>query len=148
MIKNLYERFNMNIQDLNRNIDLNYKNFHEKICHTKYEILGIKIPVLRKIAKDLLKKYNYKDIINNLNSNIYEHIMLEGLIIANAKIDCKEKLNLIENFIPKIDNWAICDVFCAELKFIKNNQNEFLAFLKTYFNSEKNIILDFQLLYY
>lgn len=146
MNKNLLEINNMDIDKLlNENIDLNYKKFHEKICHTQYNILGIKIPVLRKIAKELLKTYSYEEIVNNLNNNYYEHVMLEGLIIANANIIYEEKLILIKNFIPKIDNWAICDVFCAELKFIKNKQDQFFNFLLPYFNSNKEYHLRFSI---
>lgn len=120
----------MNIDDkLYLYIDNNYKKFHEKICQTNYEILGIKIPILRKLAKELLKEYNYIDILNNLNNNYYEHIMLKGLVIANVKISYEEKLKLINEFLPLIDNWGICDIFCAELKFIKKNYKAFLDYL-------------------
>ena len=114
---------------LNKYIDTDYKKFHEKLCHTNYEILGIKIPILRKIAKDLLKKYDYERIKINLNNNIYEYIMLEGLLIGNLEVCYPNKLILIDNFLPKIDNWAICDIFVSELKFIKNNLDIFWDFL-------------------
>ena len=119
---------------LNLYIDKNYKKFHEKLCPTKYEILGIKIPTLRKIAKELLKNFEYKDFLNTMDNSIYEHIMLEGFIIANLKISYDEKIGLIKNYLPKIDNWAICDIFVSELKFIKNNKKDFLVFLKTIMN--------------
>ena len=122
---------------LNPYIDKNYKLFHEKICQTKYEIIGIKIPLLRKICKELLKEFNYQEILNNLNNEYYEHVMLQGLIIANAKVSYEEKLELINNFIPKIDNWAICDIFCGELKFIKNNEEKFLKYILSYLESDK-----------
>ena len=49
----------MNILNLlNPYIDQKYKTFQEKICQTKYEILGVKIPILRNIAKKLLKEYD------------------------------------------------------------------------------------------
>ncbi len=128
---------------LNANIDNNYKLFQQKICCTKYPILGIKIPLLRKIATNLLKKYNYQDILNNLTNNSYEEVMLKGLIIANCSIDYEKKLTLIKNFLPLIDNWAICDIFVGELKFIKNNTAKFLKFLKPLFNSKKEYTLRF-----
>lgn len=114
---------------LNEYIDNNYKIFHQKICSTKYEILGIKIPILRKISKKLLKQYDYEEILNNLNYKYYEHVMLHGLIIANINTDIKEKIKLINKYIPLIDNWAICDIFIGELKFIQNNKEEFLKYL-------------------
>lgn len=128
----------MNISDyLNPYIDKNYKLFHERICQTKYEIIGIKIPILRKISKLLLKDYNTYEILNSLNENYYEYVMLQGLIIANAKVSFEEKLDLINKFIPKIDNWAICDIFCGELKFIKNNEKIFLKYILSYLESDK-----------
>ncbi len=128
----------MNISDyLNPYIDKNYKLFHERICQTKYEIIGIKIPILRKISKLLLKDYNTYEILNSLNENYYEYVMLQGLIIANAKVSFEEKLDLINKFIPKIDNWAICDIFCGELKFIKNNKEKFLKYILSYLESYK-----------
>lgn len=128
----------MNISDyLNPYIDKNYKLFHERICQTKYEIIGIKIPILRKISKLLLKDYNTYEILNSLNENYYEYVMLQGLIIANAKVSFEEKLDLINKFIPKIDNWAICDIFCGELKFIKNNKEKFLKYILSYLESDK-----------
>lgn len=110
-------------------INLEYKNFHQKICHTNYEILGVKIPILRKVAKDLLKNHDYKDILNNRNDKYYETVLLEGLIIANAKINYEEKLKLITPYLSKIDNWAICDIFCGELKFVKKNLDKFYKYL-------------------
>lgn len=122
---------------LNSYIDNNYKAFHKRICSTSSEILGIKIPTLRKIAIELLKSYNYQEILNNLNNSYYEHIMLEGLIIANANISYEEKINLINNFIPKIDNWAICDVFCSELKMIRKNKKSFLEYILPFLDSKE-----------
>ena len=128
----------MNISDyLNPYIDKNYKLFHERICQTEYEIIGIKIPILRKISKLLLKDYNTYEILNSLNENYYEYVMLQGLIIANAKVNFEEKLDLINKFIPKIDNWAICDIFCGELKFIKNNEEKFLKYILSHLESDK-----------
>lgn len=128
---------------LNLYIDKNYKKFHEKLCPTKYEILGIKIPTLRKIAKELLKNFEYKDFLNTMDNSIYEHIMLEGFIIANLKISYDEKIGLIKNYLPKIDNWAICDIFVSELKFIQKNQEEFLNFLLPLLNSNSEYHLRF-----
>lgn len=134
----------MNILSLlNPYIDLDYKRFHQKICQTNYEILGIKIPILRNIAKGLLKKYEYNEILNNLDNKYYECVMLEALVIGNAKISYEEKLKLIDEFLPKIDNWAICDIFCAELKFIKKHQKEFLTFINKKLKSKEEYSIRF-----
>lgn len=128
----------MNILEiLNPFIDNDYKKFHTKICQTKYEILGIKIPTLRKIAKKLVKKYDYLELLNNINNDYYECVMLKGLIIGNIKISFEERIKLINEFLPLIDNWAICDIFISELKFIKEDPQLFLEYLSP-FKKEKN----------
>lgn len=115
---------------LNDKKDKEYKKFQERICHTKYKILGIKIPILRKYANELLKNYNYHDLLSQIKSNSYEEVMLEGIIIGKCQASYEEKLHLITNFLPKIDNWAVCDIFCSELKFVKDNLANFNIFLK------------------
>ena len=134
----------MNIESLlTEYINNDYKLFHKKICHTKYEILGVKIPILRKISKDLLKKYNYQDIVNNLDLKYYEHIMIYGFIIANVKVSYEEKIKLIDNYLPFIDNWAICDTFISELKFINKYKQEFLEYTLSLLYSDKEYYLRF-----
>ena len=117
----------VNTLKINRN--LNYQKFQSKICNTNYEILGVKVPILRKIASNLLKEYEYQEILNNLSDDYFETVLLQGLIIGKCHTTYEEKINLINYFLPKIDNWAICDIFCSELKFIKNNEEKFLKYL-------------------
>lgn len=128
---------------LNEYIDTKYNAFNKKIVKTKYTMLGIKIPILKKIAKDLLKRYNYQDILNNLDNSIYEHILLECFIISYINIDYKERLKLIDKFILKIDNWAICDTFCSSLKFVNKNKEGFLKYIEKYLKSKKEYYLRF-----
>ena len=120
---------------LNPYIDQKYKTFQEKICQTNYEILGVKIPILRNIAKKLLKEYDYSYLLNNIDNKYFEDVMLKAIIIGNAKVSYEEKLNLITNFLPLIDNWAVCDILVGELKFIKGNEDKFLDFINPLFAS-------------
>lgn len=124
-------------------INNDYKKFHTKICQTKYEILGIKIPTLRKIAKELVKKYDYLELLNNINNDYYECVMLKGLIIGNIKISFEERIKLINEFLPLIDNWAICDIFISELKFIKKEGQKFLEYIKPFKNETSEYYLRF-----
>ena len=49
----------------------------------------------------------------------------------------------IENFVPKIDNWAVCDVFCAGLKITKKNKEKMWNFIKLYLKSDKEFEIRF-----
>lgn len=50
----------------------------------------------------------------------YEEIMIRGLVTAKLKMPLAEKFVYIEEFLPYIDNWAVCDSFCTALKPKKN----------------------------
>lgn len=106
-----------------------YRDFSKKLITTKFTMLGVKTPIIKKTAKELLKQYDYQDILNNISNDYYEEILLEGIIIANSKIDINNKIDLIDKYITKIDNWAICDTFCASLKCVAKNKDRFKIFI-------------------
>ena len=119
-----------------------YRNFHNKLCPNTENILGVRLPLLRNIAKDLAKN-NWEAYLNNPYNEYYEEIMIEGLTIGYIKADINTRFKYIKRFIPKIDNWAICDSFCNNLKFTKNNLNEVWEFISTYLSSNKEFELRF-----
>lgn len=119
-----------------------YRNFHNKLCPNTENILGVRLHLLRNIAKDLAKN-NWEAYLNNPYNEYYEEIMIEGLTIGYIKADINTRFKYIKRFIPKIDNWAICDSFCNNLKFTKNNLNEVWEFISTYLSSNKEFELRF-----
>ena len=51
------------------------------------------------------------------------------------KIDFNDLLNFIDNYLVNIDNWATCDLICANLKMFKKNKNLGFNYLKNKVNS-------------
>ena len=74
--------------------DYEYKKFNERIIKTN-NIIGVRIPVLKKIAKEIAKK-DYLTFIKNNKHKYYEEIMLHGLVITYLK-DTKAKTYVITN---------------------------------------------------
>ena len=105
-----------------------YKQFHSKLCFTKYEILGIRLPIIRKIVKQI-SKTNYEDFLKLTKSNYYEEVMIEGLVISNIK---EEQLfnKYFNKYITKIDNWGICDSFCNSLNIVTKNPTKYFNLCK------------------
>ncbi|WXR61079.1 DNA alkylation repair protein [Peptostreptococcaceae bacterium AGR-M142] len=122
--------------------DKKYKEFQEKLCPNVDNIIGVRIPKLRNLAKDIAKN-DYEKYINNYKKKYYEELMLEGMIIGYVKIDLEKRLEYIKNFVPKIDNWAVCDSFCSGLKFTKDNKEEMLDLIKFYLKSNKEFEIRF-----
>ena len=128
----------MNIKkDLSKLIDEEYQKFHSKLCPGTNNILGIRVPVLRNYAKELNKQYSIQNLLNNIGDEYYEEIMLKGMIIGlNKKIEWEEVEKYIKEFVPKIDNWAICDTFCAELKITNKYKEKMWNLINQYINSK------------
>ena len=124
--------------------DEKYKEFHGGLCPGVNNIIGVRVPVLRNYAKELVKKYSLEELWNQIDDEYYEEIMLKGMIIGLSK---KENIdvvfNYIKQFVPKINNWAVCDVFCAGLKITKKYKEEMWNFIQTYRKSEKEFEIRF-----
>lgn len=127
----------MNIeQDLFELQDEKYQKFHSNLCPGVNNIIGVRIPVLRNYAKKINKNID----IWSIKNDYYEEVMLKGMLIGLRKdLNYKD----IEKFIPLIDNWAVCDVFCAGLKKVKNNKTKMWDFLLKYVNSTKEFEVRF-----
>lgn len=138
MIKNRDEI----IFEMKNMADEKYRVFHSGLCPGTFNILGVRIPKLREYAKKLSKE-NWRENYNLLTDEYYEEIMLQGMMIGLADIDIEERLEYLEKFIPKIDNWAVCDVTCVGLKFINKNKDIVWKFIQKYLKSTKEFELRF-----
>lgn len=117
--------------------DLKYRDFHSALVPNidKEQIIGVRLPEFRKIGKKLTD--------NNFDWHYYEEIMLHGFYIGYAKLSYEERISLLTEFIPYINNWAVCDCVSSTLKFVNKNRSDFLEFLKPYMNSQKEYELRF-----
>lgn len=123
-------------QKLKQNIDEKYKLFSQSLLPNVNNILGVRIPILRKIAKELYKNKDFNFLNNKPTS--HEECLLQAMVIGLAK-----NITLIEPFIHKITNWAICDTFCADLKITKTHKREVYKIIKKYIKSKKEYELRF-----
>ena len=123
--------------------DTEYKKFQSSLCPNTDSIIGVRIPILKKYAKDLLKQYNLEELLQNIGERYYEEIMLKGILIGLDKSDIINTIKHIRKFVPKIDNWAVCDVFCAGLKITLKHRSEMWDVVKSYLNSSKEFEIRF-----
>ena len=97
--------------------DAKYKEFSAGLCPgVNIEMLGVRIPKIRKLAKEIVKD-NPEEYLKNPQEKYFEELMLQALVIANLKIDLEKKKEYIISFVPKINSWAICDSFCVVLLY-------------------------------
>ena len=124
--------------------DKKYQEFHKSLCPGTENILGVRVPVIRKYAKKLSKEYDIQYLLKNIDNESYEEIMLQGMLIGLEKgNNIQDILKDIELFVPKIDNWAVCDTFCSSLKITKKHLEEIWCFLQKYLVSNKEFEIRF-----
>lgn len=127
--------------------DLKYKEFHSSLCPNVDKIIGIRVPQLRKMAKEIAMT-NHKDFLENAQDEYYEELLLQGLVIGYAKISIEETFKYLEKFVPKINSWAVCDTTCSNLKITKKYMEQMWEFLEKYINSKKEYEIRFALVMY
>ena len=104
--------------------DEKYKEFHSSlVLNSKYKMIGIRVPIMRQIAKEIAKT-NIEEFLKYAHNNYYEEIMIQGLVISHIK---DEKLfnKYFKEYINKIDNWALCDTFCSSIKIVEKHEDKY-----------------------
>lgn len=122
--------------------DEEYRQFHSKLIPGTDNVLGVRLPRLRELAKEQVKG-DWQDYLLTAKDDYYEETMLQALVIGHIKTDIAATLHYIAAFVPKIDNWAVCDSFCSSLKITKKYQEQVWEFLQPYLVSPKEFELRF-----
>lgn len=96
--------------------DLEYKEFHSKLMPTVCEekIIGVRVPQLRKFAKELNKSEYKTEFLSTLPHKYYEEDNLHAFLIEQIK-DFDECISALDNFLLFVDNWATCDMMAPKV---------------------------------
>ncbi len=90
-----------------------YATFNKRIVNTKMDVIGVRVPDLRRLVGELAGDMSAADISRLLAtpSNLYEYVLLCGLLITRAKISDEEAIKLTRQYLPRVDSWAHIDTF-------------------------------------
>lgn len=131
-------------KELEAAVDAKYQEFHSSLVPGTDNILGVRIPQLRLIAKRIAKGEDWKAFVESTDTRYYEETMLQGMVIGIAKMEAEEQIGYVERFIPRINNWAVCDIFCGELKTaVRRGKERVWQFIQPYLLSEKEFEIRF-----
>ena len=111
-----------------------YRDFNARIIPGAGEMLGIRIPQLRELARQIARDDNWREFVTRDDCRWFEERMLQGMVIGTARCPIDEKLALVARFVPRIDNWALCDCFCWRLR--PAEREAMWHFIQPYFRSE------------
>lgn len=125
--------------------DLKYRDFHASLLPNidKKTIIGVRVPTMRKIAKEFAAagsaaaKSVPADVarfLDKLPHKYFEENQVHLLVVERIK-DADECLRRIEQFLPYIDNWAVCDG--KSPKALLRDEARFLARIKAWLKSRE-----------
>ncbi len=120
--------------------EASYKQFNQKIVPTRQRVLGVRLPALRQIAKRLSADNPFA-FISSEKGNIYEMIMLEGLVLSYMDKPFEVLLPLTEQFMEKVDNWAQIDSTIPHYKHVKSDEETVLKIVKKWLRSDKEFVV-------
>ena len=115
--------------------DDKYKEFQAKLVPNidSNTIIGVRTPDMRSIAKEVFGTKEAEEFLNELPHNYYEENLVHFFLIAMIK-DFDECINKVEEFLPYIDCWPVCDQ--ASPKIFKKNHNRLLPYIKKWIKSK------------
>ncbi len=97
------------------NVDSQYAQFHSRLCpDTRYRILGVRMPKLRKYARELAR---VPAMTPPEAPECYEEVMLLGLAAGYRRAPLQDKLREIAGLLPLFDCWAFTDCVAATYRF-------------------------------
>lgn len=125
--------------------DQKYKEFHSGLCPNTKNIIGVRIPKLREMAKKIAKQ-NPEKFLEKIDDTYYETVMLYGMVIGYMKTTLEERQKYLDIFVPKINNWAICDCCTSTYKFTNKNLKEMWKYIQKYIQSNKEFEIRFAII--
>ena len=138
--------------------DARYREGHLRVVNASPErrVLGLHSPEIKQVAKSLSREggevvmpdgthricVNGAEVIRAFetvlsDSLCYEETVIWGYLINLEKCSLNERLAMLMRYVPALDNWAVCDSYCAHAKWMARADKEALwAFLERWFDSE------------
>ncbi|WP_290742969.1 DNA alkylation repair protein [Fibrobacter sp. UBA4309] len=119
--------------------DLKYRDFHASLLPNidKKSIIGVRVPTMRKIAKEFASSATPVELgkfLDKLPHKYFEENQVHLFVVERIK-DFDECLARIEQFLPYIDNWAVCDG--KSPKALLKDETRFLASIEKWLKSRE-----------
>ncbi|MBS4913385.1 MAG: DNA alkylation repair protein [Veillonella sp.] len=109
----------MNVRDwLFENRDPAYIEYQSKVTPNvnKETFIGVRTPVLRRLAKQLIKKEPQvmAQFLKDLPHTYFEENQLHAVLLSDMK-DFEAVVAEVNRFLPYVDNWGTCDTLVPKI---------------------------------
>ena len=129
-------------QRLSELSDPTYRDFHAGLIPniSPETILGVRVPALRKLARELRGSPEAQEFMAALPHEYYDENCLHGLLINDIK-DFGATVSALDAFLPYVDNWAVCDLISP--RSFKSRPPELAAHVRRWLDSSHSYTVRF-----
>ena len=122
--------------------DLEYKDLQAKIIPTvdADAVIGGRTPQLRVYAKELSRREDIGQFLDELPHKYFDENQLHAFIIAGIK-NYDDAMARLEAFLPYVNNWATCDQMSP--KVFKKNKTDLLKHIRMWIKSKDTYTVRF-----
>ena len=122
--------------------DTKYQKMQVKIIPTvdANSIIGVRTPELRKLSKQLVKREDVHEFLDELPHQYFDENQLHAFIISEIK-DYEKCINEVNRFLPYVDNWATCDQMSP--KVFKKHRQKLIERISVWLKSDETYTVRF-----
>lgn len=134
-----------------------YRDGHLRVINALpyRHVLGVHVPDMKRLAEAIVHCGSDSNLPKDVDvleyfesashtSLCYEETVVWGLLINLERCSLENRLLRLERYIPVLDNWAVCDTYCAHAKWMKSADKAVLwAFVQSYFLSNREFEVRF-----
>ena len=122
--------------------DTAYRDFQVKLIPgmDAQKEIGVRTPELRKLSKELAKREDIREFLNDLPHQYFDDNQLHAFILSGEK-DFEKCMEDLERFLPYVDNWATCDQMSP--KVFRKNRKKLLESINRWIGSEHTYTVRF-----
>jgi len=110
--------------------------FSEGLTPNCKPMLGVRLPELRKIAKEIAKT-DYRGFLEECPDTYFEYETLQAYVLGYAKDDIETILSYADRFVPKICDWSVNDSFCQNFSIARKYPERVFSWLMDYAKKEE-----------
>lgn len=119
-----------------------YRAFNERLIPTKNRIIGVRAPHIEKLARELISG-DWRAFLDDAPDDVLEVLFLKCAAIGGGQMPLSERFERIRSFLPKVDNWAVCDTLMGRLRPAPNELAAWFEFIEPYFTDEREFFARF-----
>ena len=111
-VVNMHDRVTAQLTNLAQGNE-SYAAFNQRIVNTKMPVIGVRVPDLRRLARELAPDMSAADIskLLTVQNKSFDYVLLCGLLITHARLDDQTAIDLTKQYLPHVDSWAHIDIF-------------------------------------